>query len=191
MKKNRGSSLTEVVAGAGLMMLITLGTLTLFAQGLTAAARTSTDLTISGKNAQGNRYVCEWARAAMSSTIDSTGNKVTFTVPALSGTADSVTGEKEYVFPATSDGVSRGFMVDFNAGTLTDLKSNRVIVKNITSTDPDPKSSNYGQSYQPFSIATIGSRKAIVIQLITKDKVNGSVRYSRMKNTVLLRNTSW
>jgi hypothetical protein len=189
--KKRGSTLVEVVTGAGLMMLIMLGTLTLFVTGLTATTRTTIDLTIAGKNAQGLRWVTEYARAAMSANINDTGTQIDFTVPAMSATTDTITGEKELAYPVASDGVARGFKVDFNAGTMTDLHSNKVIVRNITSIDPDPKSSNFGKTYQPFSFSMVGSRKVIVIQLITKDKVNGSVRYARMKNTVLLRNTSW
>jgi hypothetical protein len=137
------------------------------------------------------RYVTEYARGAMSATISNNGSQVNFAMPAMSNTADNVTGEKELAFPIVSDGVTRGFSVNFTAGTMTDLHTTKVIVKNITSTDPDPKSSNYGNTYQPFSFSMVGSRKVMVIQLITKDKVNGQVRYQRMKNTVLLRNTSW
>ena len=191
MKKNRGISLVEVVMGSGLMMLVTLGSMTLMASGLKSLTKTSTDVTLSDKNALGVRWVCEYARQSMGATISNSGSQVNFSLPAMSSKADPVTGEKEFVYPLNSDGQVRGFKVDFAAGTMTDLHMNKVIVKNIAATDPDPKSSNYGKNYQPFSFTMVGPRKAIVIQLITKDKVSGIVRYTRMKNTIVLRNISW
>ena len=187
MTKRRGSSLVEVVTGAVLMMLITLGTMSLMVTGLRYVTRTSTDLTIGGKNAQGLRWISEYARTAMSATIS--GSQINFTLPSRATTTDTNTGEKEMIYPVVGDGVTRGFKIDFSAGTLTDLHMNKVIMKNITSTDPDPASSTYGQAYTPFSFSQVGAHKVIVIQIITKDKVAGNVRYSRMKNTVLLRNT--
>ena len=191
MRKNRGISLVEVVTGSAVMMLVTLGTMTLMASGLKSLAKTSTDVTLSDKNALGSRWVCEYARASMGATLSNNGSQVSFSLPTLSTKTDSVTGEKEFAFPLANDGVTRGFKVDFAAGTMTDLHMNKVLVKNIMATDPDPKSSNYGKSYAPFSFTMVGPRKAIVIQLITKDKIAGLVRYTRMKNTVLLRNISW
>jgi hypothetical protein len=189
MKKTRGTTLVEVVTGAGLMMLITLGTMSLFVSGVTYVTRTSTDLTLAGKNAQGLRWMSEYARASMTATITTSGNEVDFSIPAQATTTDANTGEKEYKYPLVSDGVTRGFKVDFAAGTLTDLHSNKVLCKNITSTDPDPKSSTYNQAYVPFTFSIVGSHKVIVMQLITKQKINGNTRYERMKETVLLRNT--
>src|SRR6478609_8527408 len=109
MKKTRGSTIVEVITGAAVMMLLMLGTMSLFITGLASTARTTMDLTLSGKNAQGLRWVSEYARAAMSATITNNGNQVNFTVPASSGTTNAVTGEKELTYPETGDGVTRGF----------------------------------------------------------------------------------
>lgn len=189
MRKKRGSSLVEVLTGAVLMMLITLGTMSLLASGLTFMSRTSTDLTLSGKNALGLRWISEYARGAMSATITNSGSQVNFVTPVKSTTTDSYTGEKELTYPLATDNVTRGFKVDFTAGTLTDLHMNKVIMKNIATYDLDPNSSTYGQTYQPFSFSMVGAHKVIVIQVITKSKIAGNLRYKRMKNTVLLRNT--
>ena len=189
MKKRSGKTLVEVVTGAGLMSLVMLGSMTMMVDGLRYAARTTTDLTIGGKNAQGLRWVSEYARGSMSATLSNNGSQVNFVMPVTATTVDSFTGEKELVYPLTSDGVTRGFKVDWTAGTMTDLHMNKVIIKNIASTDPDPKSSTFGQSYQPFSFSMVGAHKVIVIQVFTKQRIAGATRYSRMKNTVLLRNT--
>lgn len=189
MKTKRGSSMVEVLMGAILMMLLTLGTMSLLVSGLRYLKRTDGDVVNSGKNALGLRYISEYARAANTATISNSGSQINFTIPAISATTDTYTGEKELVYPMQSDGVTRGFKVDWSAGTLIDLRSNKVIAKNIASIDPDPKSTTYGQTYQPFSFSMVGSRKVIVIQLITRQRIAGSTRYTRMKNTVLLRNT--
>ena len=189
MRKNSGSSLIEVVTGAGLMMLITVGTMSLMVSGQRYMTRTTTDLTLAAKNALGLRNISEYARGAMSATITNNGTQVSFTTPAMATTTDSFTGEKELKYPLAGDGVTRGFKVDFTAGTLTDLHTNKVIMKNITGVDPDSHSSTYNQSYAPFSFSQVGAHKVIVIQVITKQKITGTDRYQRMKNTVLLRNT--
>jgi hypothetical protein len=189
MRKRRGSSIVEVVMGAGLMMLITLGTMSLLVSGLRYATRTTSDLTMSTKNAQALRWISELSRGAMTATITNAGSQINFALPKDSAVTDAYTGEKEVAYPLASDGVNRGFKVDFAAGTLTDLRTNRILVKNIASTDPDPSSTTYNQTYAPFQFSMVGARKVIVIQLIIKERVAGTTRYARMKNTVLLRNT--
>ena len=189
MKKKRGTTLIEVLTGTILMMLITLGTLSLFVSGLTYMTRTSTDLYIGGKNAQSLRWISEYGRTAMSATLANNGNEVDFVIPLYNSTTDPYTGEKELVYPLTSDGLVHGFKVDFTAGTLTDLHSNKVICKNIVAIDPDPNSSNYNHTYVPFSFSIVGSHKVVVMQIITQKKINGVRRFERMKDTVLLRNT--
>lgn len=189
MRKKRATTLIEVLTGALLMMLICLGTLSLFVSGLTYMTRTSTDLYLAGKNAQGLRWISEYARSAMSATITNNGTEVDFVVPKTNTTADQYTGENEYVYPLTTDGLVHGFKIDFTAGTLTDLRNNKVICKNIVQIDPDPKSSTYNSTYTPFSFSIVGSHKVLVMQFITQQKINGVKRYERMKDTVLLRNT--
>ena len=189
MKKRKGTTLIEVLTGAVLMMLLVLGTMSMFVSGLTYMTRTSTDLYLGGKNAQGLRWMSEYARSAMSATITNGGNEIDFVVPTRSTTTDPNTGEKEYTYPLAGDGLTHGFKVDFTAGTLTDLHSNKVICKNIVAIDPDPTSTSYNGTYTPFSFSIVGTHKVIVMQLITQQKINGVKRYERMKETVRLRNT--
>ena len=189
MRKRRGTTLIEAVTGAVVGMLVVLGMMSMFVSGLTYMYRTNTDLYLAGKDAQGLRWMSEYARTAMSATIASGGNEVDFTLPKTNAAADSYTGEKEYTYPLAGDGVTRGFKVDFTAGTLTDLHTGIILAKNITSTDPDPKSSTYNQAYTPFSFSIVGSHKVIVMQIISKQKIDGNLRYERMKETVMLRNT--
>lgn len=188
MRKCRGSSLVEVMTGAGFMMLLTLGTMTMLVAGMQSFSRTSTDVTITQKNAQGVRKMAELMRGAMNATIDTDGTRVLFTMPAMSANTDPITGERELTFPTVSDGVVRGFQVNRAAGTLRDLRTNTVLVRNIATLDLEPTSSQYGQAYTPFVLSSVGSKRVVVMQLVTRERVAGTTRFQRMKNTVLLRN---
>lgn len=187
-RTNRGSSLVEVLTGAGLMMLVTLGAVGLLVGGLQSFSRTSSDLTMTYDNSQGLRRVGENLREAINVTISESGSKIVFNRPAFASTADAITGEKEYIYPFTSDGVTRGYQVNFANGTVTDLQTSKVIVSNVASKDPDKNSTSYNQAYTPFTLTTVGTRKAIVMNLICAEKVGGSTRYQRMKVTYVLRN---
>ncbi|MEA2553620.1 MAG: hypothetical protein QOJ65_1796, partial [Fimbriimonadaceae bacterium] len=99
MRKRRGSSIVEVVMGAGLMMLITLGTMSLLVSGLRYATRTTSDLTMSTKNAQALRWISELSRGAMTATITNAGSQINFALPKDSAVTDAYTGEKEVAYP--------------------------------------------------------------------------------------------
>jgi hypothetical protein len=182
--------MVEVVTGAVIMMLLTLGTMTLLVSGARSYERTSTDINIAEDNAQGMRRVADKLRSAMSATVTESGTRVTFSWPNRSNTNDPVTGEREITYPMAADGVARGFKVDFAAGTLTDTQTGTVLVRDIRSTDPDPQSTTYNQAYQPFTLTSVGARRGVVINLITAERVNGQLRYQRMKTTIMLRNVA-
>ena len=191
MRKRRGMSIIELITGASVMMLVTLGAAGLLVHGLRSFRQTTSDVTITYDNAQGLRRISEMIRESMSAGISETGTRIVFVRPAMSGVVDPITGEQELSFPVVSDGVARGYKVNFTNGTLFDTRTNTVHVRNIATRDPDPQSSTYGQTYQPFVFSSVGSRRVVLINLITAEQVNGRVRYQRMKNTVLLRNTPW
>lgn len=179
------------MAGAVLFSLVFLGYGALLISGLKSFTRTANDVTVTNPNAQAMRRVADALRPGVNVTILNSGTKITFNNAALSSIVDPVTGEKEVATPIVSDGVARGYNVDFTAGTLTDLATNRVLVKNIIGTDPLPGSSQYNQAYAPFSFSTVGGYKAVTINLITQvgsgGTSKGTVRYQRLKNAVMLR----
>ncbi|MBI1756345.1 MAG: type II secretion system protein [Fimbriimonas ginsengisoli] len=191
MKRRRGFTLVEIMAGAVLFSLVFLGYGALLISGLKSFTRTANDVTVTNPNAQAMRRVADALRPGVNVTILNSGTKITFNNAALSSIVDPVTGEKEVATPIVSDGVARGYNVDFTAGTLTDLATNRVLVKNIIGTDPLPGSSQYNQAYAPFSFSTVGGYKAVTINLITQvgsgGTSKGTVRYQRLKNAVMLR----
>lgn len=186
MRTRRGFTLVELMTGMGILAVTLLVIINLLIYGIRSFGKTTTDVNISQQNAQGMRRVIETIRSAVSISISSDGKRITYTLPRMSSVDDPVTGEKEYLTPIQSDGISRYFLV--SGGNLTD-HTGRVLVRSITATDPEPTSSQYNQAYAPFQSTTIGSRRAVTVTLITKEQVNGSQRWARMKSTVLIRNS--
>ena len=124
----------------------------------------------------------------MSVSITNEGKTLTYTLPKMSSAVDAVTGEKEIQIPVVSDGVTRTFNIDVSTGKLKDLVTGKTLVRNIRMTDPDPNSSQYNQTYSPFSVTTVGSQRAVTLNLITAENVLGNLRYARYKTTVVLHN---
>lgn len=186
--KRRGLTMVELLVASATMMLLVLGACTLFFGATKQFYTTEADVDITQTNANGMRYITQKIRQAMSLSITSDGRKVYYTMPAYSNYYDDVTGERELIVPLVSDGVTRSFTV--SGSNLYDDVTGRVIVKNIVSIDPDPNSSQYNQTYAPFQLTTIGSRRALTINLITQRNVSTTKRFSRMKTTVIIRNGS-
>lgn len=186
MNQRAGFTLFELLTAMVILSFTLFAILNLLIHGLRSFGKTTTDVNISQQNAQGMRRVIETIRAAVNVTISSDGKTLSYTLPLQSGSADPITGEKEYAIPIASDGVTRFFHI--TNGELRD-QTGRVLVRSIATTDPEPTSSQYNQQYAPFQSTTIGSRRAITVNLITQEQVNGMQRWARMKSTVLIRNS--
>jgi hypothetical protein len=185
--KKRGFTLVELLSGMSTMVVVLLGTLTLLVTGLKSFKKTSSDVDITNQNANSMRKISETLRQAMNVTISNSGKTITFNLPRM-GAVDPVTGEKELLEPLTSDGVSRSFNVDFAAGKLTQNPGGKILISNLAATDPLQGSSQYNQAYTPFQLTTIGSYRAITINLITTQTVVENKRFMRMKSSTVVRN---
>lgn len=185
--KKRGMSMAELMVGIGIMALTTFSATSMFLFGLRSMQRTTTDVNLNQTNAQGMRRVVETLRSAMSTSISNDGKTITYSLPKVASANDPDTGEREYVVPRVSDGTTRMFYVT-TSGNLVESTSGKTLVKGIRLIDPDPNSSQYGQTVAPFSLVTLGSQKGITINLITSETVQGKLRYARMKTTVLCHN---
>ncbi|MBX3120446.1 MAG: prepilin-type N-terminal cleavage/methylation domain-containing protein [Fimbriimonadaceae bacterium] len=183
--RRKGFSLVELLVGMGMMSFVLFGLLSLLVFGLRSYQRTTVDVENTNKTAQTMRRVTETIRAAVDVSVSADGKKLTYYMPKVAG-VDAITGESEYQIPIVSDGTARLFEV--TGGNLIDRSTNRILVKNVASKDPDPTSSQYNQVYDPFTVTTIGSRRAITINIIAQQGVRGEPRYVRMKTTVLIRN---
>jgi hypothetical protein len=87
-----------------------------------------------------------------------------------------------------SDGVVRQYVVDPNAKTLKEYPGGRVLIRNLSAVDLDPKSTQYNQAYPAFQLTSIGSYRAISIHLVTRKTNISDLRYTRMKTTAVVRN---
>jgi prepilin-type N-terminal cleavage/methylation domain-containing protein len=184
----RGFTLIELLVGMSLMAMLVLGSMTLFVSSMRSLQRTTNDVTITDKSAVNLRKVTEKVREAITVTVTNQGKTLSFNLPKFSASVDPITQEKEVAIPAASDGIARGYAIDFGAGTLRDTQTGKVLMRNIASTDVNTGSSQYGQAYEPFQITTVGTTKALTICLITRDSTSGQLRTMRMKTTTVLRN---
>ncbi|MBV6457144.1 MAG: hypothetical protein HONBIEJF_00251 [Fimbriimonadaceae bacterium] len=188
VRRRSGYTLVELVVGMSILALVMLGTMSIYVLGVRSFNRVDTDLKIAQDNAIGVRKVTEALREAVSIQISLGGNSITYFLPKLSDEEDETTGEYEYVEPIVSDGIARTFSVT-SSGKLVDSETGRVLIRDLYAKDPDPKSSQYNKLYAPFSLTTIGSRRAVTVNFITRAEAGASERYKRMKSTVIIRNS--
>jgi|GEM_PF-1445829 len=186
-RRQSGYTLMEIMATLMVMAFVVLGSTQLLSFGARTYANTSTDADLTNTNVNGSRRVIESLRQAMSIDVKNSGLKVEFFLPLRANAVDPTTGEREIIDPMVPEISARAF--EITGGKLIDVNTGRVLVRNIILTDPDPTSSQYGQPYAPFQVTTIGSRRALTINLITDRKTATGDRYVRMKTTVLVRNS--
>jgi len=184
----RGMTLIELVTGMGLMALLVLGSMTLHAGTMRSLQTTTSDVTMTDQTSRALRKVAENIRQAVSVTTGTGGTSITYNLPAISSFVDPVTGEKEVSMPPASDGINRGYTVNFSAGTVSDSQTGQVLVRDVCSYDPDPNSTLYNKAYVPFQLVTIGTYKGVTINIITRDAKGLNPRTVRMKTTTILRN---
>lgn len=182
----RGFTIVELMIGLTILGFTLLCTFGLLLTGLRSCEIAQTDINLNQPNAQAMRRVSETIRKALYVTLADSGKTVHYTLPKTMTGTDPATGESELVLPLQSDGISRSFTV---SGTnLIDRHTGRVLVENILSYDPDPQSTQYNKAYAPFQLTTIGSRRAITVNIITSQLINGKRRYSRLKTAVTVQN---
>ncbi len=197
-RREAGITLAELLVSLTIISLIMGATVGMFSMGMRSYRRTTSDADLHMKNANGLRRIAQALRGAMSATVTADESAHVYTVTyqnaQFAAEADPLTGERELKYPPTSDGQWRTFKVSIpngkNGGVLTS-PTGKVLVRNILARDPAPKSSQSNKVYRPFQLTTIGSLRAVTLNLITEDPkaVAGGRRYVRMKTTVLLRNS--
>lgn len=188
MRRRRGFTIVETVSAMIVFTWVIAGAVVLMMEGSKYLQSTSTETALTNTNAQALRGMSEALRKAMSVTITNDGKQISYVWPQENATADPDTGEKEFVYPLTSDGVARSYTVSFDSHTVTDNTTGRVIARDVYGTDPEPDSSQYNQAYAPFSLTTIGGSRAVTINLVTRRVVGPQARYVRLKTTAKLRN---
>ena len=183
----------ELLVGMTIMGLLIIGAMTVFAATMKNFYVTRTDIDLTAENALGMQRVADTLRGAYSIEILQGGTAVRYFLPLESDVTDPVTFEREFVDPLQSDGIEHWFAIEngqlISRGGAGEGDFGRELVENIVLVDPHPDSSQYNQTYAPFQLTTIGSRRALTINFITADEVVDRTRYTRMKTTVLIRNS--
>jgi hypothetical protein len=185
MRHRRGATIVEMMTGLSILTMTFFAVVAMYVMGLKSFHGNSIRVDLSQKNAQGIRHVSKAIRQAATVSVSLDGKTLIYTLPRKRATAEPLTGELEYEEPITSDGLIRTFRVV--NGQLLD-QTGRVYVKKIAELDPEPGSSQYGKEYQPFTSTTIGSQRAVTINIITSENSGGRNHYMRSKSTVMLRN---
>lgn len=186
MRKCRAFSLSELMVATSMMSFVLFGLLGLLMSGLQSYTRSYADMHNTEPTAQAIRRIIETIRPAMSVSVSNNGKTLTFNLPAINNSKDPITGEQEYVTPLTSDAVARSYTI--SNGSLVEQPGGRVLLTGISSTDPDPTSVTYNQTYQPFVLTPMSTRQAITITLMTSAIADKKLRYSRMQAEVTLQN---
>ncbi|MCX7799729.1 MAG: prepilin-type N-terminal cleavage/methylation domain-containing protein [Fimbriimonadales bacterium] len=184
--RQRAFTLTELLVSVGLLGLVVGGASALTIAGLRRYANTQADVDVTQSATLAAQTVVESVRQAMSVQIQNAGFRLVYELPALSATLDPTTGERELAEPLRSDGVQRAFSVQ--NGRLIDESTGRVVARGLVTVDPERSSTQYGQTVPPFQLTTIGSRRAITVNLIGLERTPAGQRYARFKTTFIVRN---
>ena len=183
----------ELLVGMTIMGLLIVAAMTVFAATMKNFYVTRTDIDLTTDNALGMQRVADTLRGAYSIEILQGGTAIRYFLPLESAAVDPVTFERELVDPLESDGIERWFVIEngqlISRGADGAGIVDRELVENIVLIDPHQDSSQFNQVYSPFQLTTIGSRRALTINFITSDRVLDSIRYTRMKTTVIIRNS--
>lgn len=183
-----GMTLLELSVGTMVMMMVLAGFLGLLSFTLRIFDDTETRIDLSQSSSLATRKLMEDLRSSMRIEIEPGGRRLHYDIPRLANALDPITLEREVIIPLTSAG-TRTVSVN-SAGELVDEGTGEVYLRNIARTDPDPQSSQFGQEYSPFQLTTIGSRRALSINFITRQDGASGERWVRDKTTVVLRNGS-
>jgi type II secretory pathway pseudopilin PulG len=185
--RRRGFSITEVMVSLITLAMVLFGSVALLMSGMQGFSNATSESKLTTSNAQGLRFVTEAIRESVNVQLEDT-NRLHYFLPLRNANITPETGERELADPTVEDGVTRTFRINWTTGELREANTNRILVRNIVRQDPEPTSSQFGRSYNPFQFTTIGSARAVTITLITQERVGVQTRYVRLKTTVLLRN---
>lgn len=179
-------TLVELLVAMALLSLLIFGAMSLFINLTRQTLDAQTDHELSQDNAMGLRRVTEALRPAVQVQISPDGKRIAYWLPKLATVPDPDTGETEYLRPIEPELNERAFAVV--GDTLYDEETGEALVVRIAELDPDPESTQYNQAYAPFQLTSIGSERAVTINLVTFEETPSGDRWVRMKTTAIVRN---
>lgn len=175
--RQRGTTLIEVVTGAAISVITLVGGVGCFMAGMMSWMKGVGAMDSISKSQNSVKLMAQQLREAMSVSISTDGNTVTYAIP----TKDE---SGSYVLPLASDGVNRQFTL--SNGTLSQVtgSSSRIVAKNVLSTDPATNA-----AYSIFTANSGDVTRQVVITLVTSQQgFRNNWTPSRSRESVYLRN---
>ncbi len=176
-RRIRGTTLMEVIISAGIGTLVMTASMSIFFFGMNSWYRGQGRIEAEGSANQAIRAMTAELREALSLTIDSDGQGVTYQLPTKNT-------DGSYVVPMTSDGVSRRIALVSGNVLLTVGTSSRTMVRNVITTDPTSNA-----AYTVFSTSSSVIVRQLNILLVTRRATVKTETYTnRTRETIYLRN---
>lgn len=176
-RRRRGATLLEVVTGAGISVVTLVGGVACFMAGMMSWMKGVGAMDSLSKSQDSVRLIASQLREAMSVSISSDGQSVTYSLP-LKDESGS------YVLPLASDGVTRSFALTNGSLTQTIGSTTRTLTTNVLTTDPATSS-----TYKVFTANNGDVTRQVVITLVTsKQGFRNNWTPSRSRECVYLRN---
>ena len=180
--KRGGQTLIEMVLALSLTTLVFTVGISTFMFGMASWFRGQSRIGVEVTSQQAVRKIATTLRTAMSVTVDSNGQGMSYRLPAMDGTGT-------FLSPATWDGVNRRIELDGSSIYIKgDNLPNQDICDNVITTDPN--SSGGTQAYKIFVPGAGTITRSLTVMVVaqqssdsTQTAVNG-----RHRETIYLRN---
>ena len=179
-KKRLGATLVELLTGAAITILVLVGSMSILVAGSASWAQGLGKIGAETDAQMSVRLISQDLAEAMSVTVDSNGEGLTYRLPSTDGSGN-------YLLPVTWDGITRRIQVQGNSLVLTAGSATRFLAKDLIFTDP--LSANGTGSYQVFTPGPGTVTREVTIEIVTsRSGYRNKTVHSRSRETIFLRN---
>jgi hypothetical protein len=180
--KRAAQTLVEMVLALSLTALVFIVGISTFLLGMSSWFRGESRIGAEGTTEHAVRQIAMTLRTAMSVTVDSNGQGLSYRLPAVDGTGT-------FLSPAVWDGVNRRIELDGTSINVTgDSLPNQDICDNVVLTDP--LSSGGTGSYKIFTPGAGTITRSLTVMVVAQQSSYNSTTpvYGRHRETIYLRN---
>jgi type II secretory pathway pseudopilin PulG len=175
--RKSGFTLVETLTSATLNVLVLGGAATLLIGAGSSWIRGEAKVEAETSAEIGVRLIADEVRGAMSVTVDSNGQGMTYQMPAVDGTG-------RYVTPIAWDGVNRRIALSGSSLIKTVGTGSRTVIKGVTLTDP--------QTNAPYRIFIPGpgsiTRQLTMELVVQRNGVSSKTYNARNREMIYIRN---
>ena len=176
-----GQTLVEMVLALSLTLIVCTVGLSTFLIGMGSWSRGQSRIDVEAPAQLAIRTISVTLRCAMSVTVDSNGQGLSYRMPAADGTGT-------FVSPATWDGINRRIELDTSDLVIkADNAANRTICQNVITTDPLSSSAS---AYKIFTPSAGSITRSLTAMVVSEQAAFNSPKpvYGRHRETIYLRN---